>query len=279
MKSKLIKNVLIFSLLFVIANGCNQQPAKSNSDEKVTAKVAQADDIEKIKSSVSNLIQNSPKGINIINFLNEIGASFIYDLTLPVAAAEKFETQTDMSLALGVYGMDMLYAKTYNRQDAVVKSGEVMNQFIAKLGIRDELKAEGNNFEKLRLNEANKDSVDFYVNKIWNQFHAEIKAGKNPEIYALTFIGGNIEALYLLSQLTIYAKDNQAMIDVLAKQGELVNTMKKLLEVFSQNETVAPYVGKFKPLFDYYGEHKTFTQKELTEVAPIIEAVRNEIIN
>lgn len=279
MKSKLIRNVLVFSILFVIANGCNQQPAKNNSDEKAAAKVAQADDIEKIKSSVSNLIQSSPKGIDIINFLNEVGASFIFDLTLPVAAAEKFETQTDLSLALGVYGMDMLYAKTYNRQDAVVKTGEVMNQFIAKLGIREDLKSESNSFEKLKLNESNKDSVDFYVNKIWNQFHAEIQAGKKPDIYALTFIGGNIEALYLLSQLTLYAKDNQAMIDVLAKQGELINTMKNLLEVFSQNEAISPYVGKFKPLFDYYVEHKTFTQKELAEVAPIIEAVRNEIIN
>ena len=40
-----------------------------------------------------------------------------------------------------------------------------------------------------------------------NYYHQQMSAGDQPDVYALSVIGSNVEALYILSEVTLLAKE------------------------------------------------------------------------
>ena len=274
MKINLLKKSLSIMLLIALISGCNQAPTKNQSEEKTVETV----DVKAFKNQINTIIQNAPKGIKVVDFLNEVGASYIYDLTLPMADADKYETKTRISLSIGAYAMDMFYANTYNRSDVAIQLSEIVKLQTGKLGIQTS-SASKQYLNRISQMENNSDSLTYYLDKVWNNYHQEFAKSDMPDTYALIFVGGNVEALYLLSQLTLYARDNQKMLDYFSQQGAIANSMLKLLEILSADEAVKPYYLKMKPIADYFATHQNFTVKELDELAPMIESVRNEMFN
>jgi len=274
MKINLLKKSLSIMLLIALISGCNQAPTKNQSEEKTVETV----DVKAFKDQINTIIQNAPKGIKVVDFLNEVGASYIFDLTLPIANADKYETTTRIALSIGAYNLDMFYASTYNRADVAMQLSEIVKLQTGKLGIQTS--AENKKYQdRISQMENNSDSLTFYLDKVWNNYNQELANGDMSDAYALAFVGGNVEALYLLSQLTLYARDNQKMLDYFAQQGVVANSMLKLLEILSTDEAVKPYYNKMKPIADYFAAHQNFTVKELDELAPMIESIRNEMFN
>lgn len=274
MKISLLKKSLSIMLLIALISGCNQTPNKDQSEEKTVETV----DVKAFKDEINTIIQNSPKGINVVDFLNEVGASYIFDLTLPIADVDKYETKTRISLSIGAYAMDMFYANTYNRADVAIQLSEIIKLQTGKLGIESSPENKVY-FDRIKQNENNSDSLSYYMDKIWNNFHQQSAKSDMPDTYALIFVGGNVEALYLLSQLTLYANDNQKMLDYFSQQGAIANSMLRLLEILSVDESVKPYYNKMKPIAEYFAAHQSFTVTELDELAPMIESIRNDMFN
>ncbi len=274
MKINLLKKSLSIMLMIALISGCNQAPTKNQSEEKTVDTV----DVKAFKNQINSIIQKAPKGIKVVDFLNDVGASYIFDLTLPMADVDKYETQTRISLSIGAYAMDMFYANTYNRVDVAKQLSEIVKLQTGKLGIQSS-SANKQYLNRISQMEDNSDSLTYYLDKVWNNYHQEFAQSDMPDAYALIFIGGNVEALYLLSQLTLYAKDNQKMLDYFSQQGDLAHSMLNLLEILSADESVKPYFEKMKPIADYFAAHQNFTTKELDELAPMIESIRNEMFN
>jgi len=274
MKINLLKKSLSIMLMIALISGCNQAPTSNQTEEKTV----EAFDVKAFKDEINTIIKNSPKGINVVDFLNEVGASYIFDLTLPLEDVDKYETKNRISLSMGAYAMDMFYANTYNRADVAIPLTDIVKLQAGKLGIQSSPENKVA-FERIKQNENNSDSISFYMDKIWNNFHLNAAKSDMPDTYALIFVGGNVEALYLLSQLTLYAQDNQKMLDYFSQQDELAHSMLKLLEILSEDEAVKPYYEKMKPIAAYYTDHESFTVNELNELAPMIESIRNDMFN
>jgi len=101
---------------------------------------------------------------------------------------------------------------------------------------------------------------------------------QHPGVYALSAIGGNMEAIYILSQMALYAKDNTKLLLLMSNQTERVKSMAQLLEIMSGDETVRPYFESMKPVIQFFEENKTIGNPELNKIAPEIEKVRNGMI-
>jgi hypothetical protein len=274
MKINLFKKALSIMLLIAIISGCNQTTTKNQSEEKTVENI----DVKAFKNQINTIIQNTPKGVNMVDFINEVGASYIYDLTLPMDDVDKYETKTRISLSVGAYAMDMFYANTYNRVDVGIQLSEILKLQTGKLGIQSS-SANKQYMNRISQMEKNSDSLNYYLDKVWNNYDQEFAKIDMPETYALIIIGGNIEAMYLLSQLTLYAKDNRKMLDYFSQQVVTAKNMLKLLEILSVDESIKPYMIKMKPIADYFATHQNFTIKQLDELAPMIESIRNEMFN
>ena len=94
MKNPLIKNVLIFSLVSILLAGCNpstktKESKGTNSEGKVAIVQVETFDAVMIKDQIVETIGKIPSEKEVVTLLNESGASYIMDLTLPAEQAEK----------------------------------------------------------------------------------------------------------------------------------------------------------------------------------------------
>lgn len=282
MKLTFFKNALIISVSALLVFGCGQSSkVKENkgttSDGKEASVEVEVFDVMKIKDQIVEIINNSPKAPEIADFINKVGASYILDLTVPIDDVEKFMTRTQMGLGLGMYAFDLNYAKVFNRTDMVLKTSELENQLLEKLGLKNEFTSSNNYMKRLQDNAENQDSIDNLVNQMMNLAHQKFMTSDQPDTYALSFIGANIEALYILTQLTMFAQDSEPMIDFIGEQGDRAKSVFSLLELMSADENVKPYYDEMKAISAYFEEHPKFTEKELKEISVMIESFRNEI--
>lgn len=282
MKLACLKNALIICVSVLLIVSCGQSSkVKENKGTTSDGKEASVEvgvfDVMEIKDQIVDIITNSPKAPDIANFINKVGASYILDLTVPIEDVEKFMTKTQMGLGLGMYSFDFNYAKVFNRSDMVLKTGELQEQLVEKLGLKNELTTQSKYKKRLENNADNKDSVDFLVNQIMNAAHQKFIESDQPDTYALAFIGANIEAFYILTQLTTFAQDNKQMIEFIGQQGDRIKSVFSLLELMSADENVKPYYENMKAIATYFEEHPKFTEKELAEFSPMIESYRAQI--
>ena len=282
MKLNFLKNALVISTSFLLIAGCGQSPKVKEikgitSDGKEASVEVENFDVMKIRDQIVETINNSPKAPEVADFINKVGASYILDLIVPIDDVEKFTTKTQMSLGLGMYAFDLNYAKTFNRGDMVLKTSELEQQLLEKLGLQNEFASSSNFMKRLQENTENQDSINSLVNEMMNFASQKFNTSKQPDTYALAFIGANIEALYILTQQSMFAKDNKPMIEFIGEQDERAKSVLSLLELMSGDEKVKPYYEKMKKIATYFDEHPKFTEKELNEISPMIESYRNEI--
>lgn len=281
---KLLNSTLVLAivLIFSLAACNNQSKTKVKKGTTADGKAAYVDtevfDVVKVKDQIVEIIQNSPDVAEIANLLNQSGASYIFDLTVPLEDAEKFMTTTQLSLGLGLYAFDYQYANVYNRLDIVSQITYIEAQFIDKLGLSAEIKSSEEYMTRLRENTENKDSIDQMVIEAINFSHQQVANSDQPDVYALAFIAANVEAMYVLTQLTLLANDNTELLKLLVNQRERAKSVFALLEIMTADENVSPYYDQMVPIMKYFEETRRFGQTELEEVSPMIEKLRNSML-
>jgi len=283
MKNLFTKHVLPFGIALILVAGCNSstktkvEKGTTSSGQEASVEVEVFDAV-KIKDQIVETIRKMPNEKEIATLLNEAGASYIFDLTVPAEQAEKMMTKSDQSFGLGLYSFDLLYASVYNRGDIAAEISSVSQQLIDNLGLRDELITTIDYTGRLKANAGNKDSLDYIVTENMNYFHQQMSTGDQPGVYALSVIGSNVEALYILSQTTLLAKNNAKMLEVMNMQNERVNLVFALLELMSGDENIKPYYEQFKPVVKIFEENQKITEKELAQISPLMETVRKNIL-
>ncbi|MFC2100958.1 hypothetical protein ACFLRZ_03920 [Bacteroidota bacterium] len=280
MKFDLLKLSMILVIILPLAVACNFSSDTKEKDAYDSDSLVEAEayDVQKLKDQIVQTIVSAPKTSEIVTLINTAGASFILDITVPVEKAEKSITTTKQSLCVGMYSFDIQYAKVYNRVDEVIKITELVNQLITKLGLTKELSSFEDNLARIKQHADNKDSVDYLVTQNMNYVENQFASSDHPDIYALSFIGANIEALYVISQLTILATDNTEILKILSNQKERVNSIFVLLKLLSGNESVKPYYESMIPLAEFFEEHPAIGEEELNTVTPMIEKIRNSML-
>lgn len=266
--------VILVSLLF---SGCSRSGKHSKgttSDGKQASVEVGTFDPVKMKEQIVEIIQKIPREEEIVEMLNQAGASYIFDLTVPTRNIEKMLTTTQKILGAGMYAFDTKYAAVFKRTDMVLQTRRNINQLSTELGIEEDMAIGKKYMERLEKNKANADSLDYLATQISNEYHQYLEQGKHPYIYALSSIGANIEALYVLSQMTLMAKDNEKLLAVMNNQNERVKTLGTLLEIMSGDENVKPYYETIRPVIRFFEEKTAITSNDLNTIAPLIEKVR-----
>lgn len=283
MKNQWLKNVLSFGISIILFAGCNSNTTtKEKKGTTSTGKEAYVEveefDAVKIKDQIVETIRKMPSEKEIATLLNEAGASYIFDLTVPTEQADKLMTKPDQSFGLGAFSFDLLYASVYNRGDKAAEISEVSKQLIDKLGLTNDLISSKNYLGRIKNNTSNKDSLDYLITHNINDFNQQMASGNQPDVYALWVIGSNVEGLYILSQSTLLAKNNAKMLDILSRQHERVKLVFTLLEMMSGDATIKPYYEQFKPVVTIFEQNPIITEKELAQIGPLMESVRKKIM-
>jgi len=283
MKKNLLKTSLLLFAISLFFVSCNEQP--KTAENKGTNSMGQTATVEvgvfdavKLKDQIVGIIKTAPAPVEVADFTNKVGVSYMSNLTVPTQNVEKYLTAVDQSLAMGMYKFDLFYAKAYNRKDVVQQLLAVQKNLGKKLGMEAEL-AKMNKFDdRIKKNENNTDSLNAIVMAMMNEVGASLAAGDHPGIYALSYVGANIEAMYILTQVALMSKNNTPLVNFLGQQKERTKANYSLLEMTAADAAVAPIFEKMKPIMDIFNNNQTFTSKQLAEMAPLVASLRAGIV-
>ncbi|MFA6129193.1 MAG: hypothetical protein WC699_17980 [Bacteroidales bacterium] len=282
MKKNLLQTGIILLAAVAICSSCNQRPKAT--EDKVTNSKGQIATVEvggydpaKLAKMIVETIKASPKSVELINFLNGVGVSYMSNLTVPLQNVEKYLTVVDQSFAFGMYLFDQAYANSYKRDDAVAQLSVVNRTLMKKLGLEGnpDLTEAGTRFKQ---NQSNADSLNVIVRDYWNKIGSSTYTMEHPGVIAQFYIGLNIEGLYILTQVALMSKDNATLINFIGKQKERIQANYSVLEMTAADAAVAPIFEKMKPIMNYFNNNQEFTAKQLGEVGPMIEQIRKELV-
>lgn len=272
-------SVFIFFVLLITNTGCKNKVNSTQDDSVKVESVCDSSNFnfsgikEQIKVLAKKL--NEPKDVTVL--LNEAGASYIADITLPVEYLEKPVSNDKMSFYWGMYIFDMLYAKTYNREDQFLKLSENVNKLKMNLGLSEELNEIEKYNERIKINKDNTDSVNVIIeeaSEVWFKQMAENHT--NTLIYSI--VGNNVEALYILTQLTLLASDNSKLLAIVNEQHTQINTLFSLIDLVKDDANIKTLYEEINKVSVIFKNNPTVTIKELNEISPLIESLRNKIL-
>jgi hypothetical protein len=278
---KLVQGLLIITVLAVSFTGCRQA---AKQDEDSTKADAEMFDPATIRDDVVKLAQQAPSTNEVFDFLNRTGAAYIFDLTVPFAVAEQHESSSQLSLVLGAFLSDAMYASAYNRTDAMRQTVDIAIGLAGRLGLQNELEHTIAYLEKIRETD-DQEARDALIEEMLDQAHKEFAGSDMADIYALVFVGANVEALYILSYLTLFARDNQAMIDFMVEREDMAQTVYNLLRLLTDevylelNPRIQGYYDGAMEIANFFRDVDTFTMTELEEVSRMIESLRNDMFD
>lgn len=281
MKTFLFKAVCISAAVLISLSGCNNASKKkmTTSDGKDAIVEVGVFDPVKMKDQIVETINKFPSEKELVDLLNDAGASYIYDLTLSTDLYPKMLTQNQLALGSGMYLFDWIYSLNYKRNDKAAAFGQLLIDIREKAGLKDKLTFNDNFYDRIQKNAENKDSVDILVTNAINKISQKLSEEENPLFYSLAAIGMNIEALHVSFQLAALATDNSKLLDLISRQKERVATLYSLLELLSGDETIKPIYEDLKPINQAIQENEFINADKLNELAPKIEALRNKLIS
>ena len=279
MKKICLKPLFTITIATILMAGCTNAPKQAKETKSIGINGSiEATETANLKGKILEIVKDAPKGVELIEMLNNAGASYMIDLTLPVENAEKMISKNSKSLGIGFYAVDTKYASVYNRGDMELKINKVIRGLVLDLGIGGEFEGIKKLNARITNNQSNKDSVKILTSLIFSEVHKQMSVGIHSKIYGLSIMGANVEALYILTQICLFAHDNYEFLELVRNQKERVATVFKLLEVMSVDETIKPYFESMKPIMKFFEETKVIGDPEIKIIAPQIQKLRNSMI-
>lgn len=269
--------IFVFSLPACNSDSTGDETTGDGDSSEVISEIPE--EKEEVAAEVEEALYPIPTSFDLTAMLEEAGASFILDIANPTENAEKYMTEKQQALNLGVYGADLSYASTYEQTQQVMYYLEASEKLMDALSI-----SSAYNETLVDDVETNLDNRDSLVNLITNSFYDTYQHlnEKGKENLSLLIISGSwVESIYLASQLAATAPNKQEIVDILAKQKSSYDKLMGIMESNTDDANVAEVQEDLKQFEAIYGqiedaETAQLTEEQFQQLTDITEKVRNK---
>lgn len=244
------------------------------------------------------VFQTVPSPLETASLFQEAGADYNPEITNPVENVNKYFTNTQKALNLGVYGADLSYANIFDQTQESMFYMNCSKKMSDGLGITSAFDAA--TMERIEENINNRDSLMIIINDAYWIADAYLKENGQDHLSALIITGGWIEGLYLGAKALNHENPDAELMKKIADQKYSLDNLIKLLASY-ENEEVKKIAQKIKGLklaFDKIeveekeitvdndadiptidgGSTLKYETGTILEIAIEIEKIRNEII-
>jgi predicted small secreted protein len=263
---------LLIAMSFVMAS-CNTGANKGQKSEAV-----QIDKAE-VENEVREFVYPLPTSFEIVEMLNKIEASYIFELTNSTDNASKYFTEKEKALNLGIYGGDLSYASTYNQKQ------ETLNFMDASRALLEGLDLQGAVSEDLPEQiEANEDNKEVLVELITNSFYDTydfLQRNNRAPVSALVMAGAWVEGLYIATHISEETFNSKEMIEIVLKQKDPLVKLMEILSDYKTEASVAETIDDLSELASIYASIETtaITQEQMTQIAEESLKVRSKFVS
>ena len=257
---------------FANCSGGNKEKSKDSTSAKATL---EKKDLEK---KVRDVVYPLPTAFEVTEMINKIEASYIIGITNPTDNVDKYFTDKEQAMNLGVYSADLSYASTYKMQQEIMSFMEASQDLVVELGITgafstdfiDEVEANINDKEKL---------TDLITNSFYDTYEYLVKNNKE-DLSLLVLSGTWIEAMYISCNITETVYNNPELVKIILNQKSSLDKLIELLTPDASHESIQSVLADLKPIksvFDKVDE-KGITEAQLNQIIEQTTVLRNKIV-
>ncbi|MGQ1787324.1 MULTISPECIES: hypothetical protein [unclassified Saccharicrinis] len=274
-----MKNSLKFwgatSLLLALIIGfasCNSSSKKGKQTE--TAQIEKAE----VETKVREFVYPLPTSYEIVEMLNEIEASYIFDLTNNPANADKYSTEKSLALNLGVFGGDLSYASTYNQKQETANFIEASRKMLEGLDLSAAISEDLP--EQVEANEDDKEAlVELITNSFYDTYDFLHKTNRAP-VSALIMSGAWVEGLYIATHISEETFNSKEMVEIVLKQKDPLLKLMEILAKYKSDQGVAETIADLSTMANIYAgiESTAITQEQMIQIAEESLKIRKKFI-
>jgi hypothetical protein len=253
-----------FVILAVAAlPSCKQ---KSSDSSKVATLGQDLTDPKKLKDEVVNLIVSLPNNHETVTLINETGASYIAGLTEENVNLEKLLTRAQKVQTFGKVLFDLAYTDTYNQTGSFTKLLQIQEDLSRQLGYNELLELQKPYRDRFIANKSNRDSVDAIVASMLKVTNDYIQENGSASDITLIFASATVKALGTMTSLTLFARTNEKLIEILKKEKEHVNAAISILELTKGDPEIDGLLEKLRPIKDVFTSTENFTLDTVEQI-------------
>ena len=185
--------------------------------------------------------------------LKKAGAGYDEALLNPTSNANKYNTDKQKALNLGVYGADLSYASIFEQDQTIMQYMNVSKKLAIGLDLLAAI--DQSIIDRLEANHDNRDSVIRIISETFLNSNSTLKEDNRPEMAALILAGGWVEALYLATQLTKDVKKDKELVERIVEQKLSFNELTMLLGEYAEtNPDIADVASKLEGISQIFNE-------------------------
>jgi hypothetical protein len=240
------------------------------------------------------IFYNMYLSVEMTSLFQSSGAVYRQELLNAPENMPDYVTSSKKALNLGVYAVDLSYAKVGEQLETAGKYFDAMQRMAEELGIPSDYFK--NTAERFDRNIDNKDSLIKIANEVYMASDNYLRENERYAASAQIILGGWVEAIYIACHVATSTKDIE-IIERLAEQRSSLANVISMLNDYSNDIDIKQNLYRLKqlqPLFDSFvvdvesgfnpasAEGKRMLQGyvvKINEISKQITQIRNEIIS
>ncbi|PLX22432.1 MAG: hypothetical protein C0597_02500 [Marinilabiliales bacterium] len=267
--------VLFSGMLMVSLVNCSGGK-KGAPNEKST--VDSGLDKEAFEENVREIVYPLPTAFEVTEMINKVEASYIIGITNRTENIDKYFTDKDQAINLGVYSADLSYASTYNMKQEIMSYMETLENLVVELGITGAF-----SIDFIDEVEANIDNKDVLVELITGSFYDtyEYLVKNNKEDLSLLVLAGTwVEAMYISCNISETIYHNPELVKVIMHQKTSLVKLIEMFEEHKEHESIAEVLNALMPIKEVYDsvDETGITEQQLNNIIEQTNALRKKII-
>jgi len=187
------------------------------------------------------IFYNMYLSVELSSLFETAGAVFTSELMNNVDKTSEYITSSQQAVNLGVYAVDLSYARVFDQVEMAGRYFNAMKQLAQELGIPNDYFE--NTVKRFERNFTDKDSLIFLANEVYVTTEEYLKENERYTTAALIILGGWVEAIHIASDVAIESRDAN-IIERLIDQKYSLNNLLMMLSEHKKNEIVAEYIGR-----------------------------------
>lgn len=261
---KLILLVVVSGILTSGFYSCGNKSQKNNNEAPEISDAV-------IEQEVEEYIYPLPSTFEVTNMLNEIEASYIFDIANNPENAGSYFTEKNRAINLGIYIADLAYATTYNQTSEVQEYFRAIEQLTRELDLTaafsddlpEQISENINNKEKL---------VDIVTNVFQNAYSFLNKQGRT-ELSYLVLAGTVYEGLYLTTHISENTFQNPRLIETILFQKQHIRELGEMMEEYKDSELLSESWQDISAINAIYALEEGTTSMTAEQVAKLTETI------
>jgi hypothetical protein len=231
-----------------------------------------------ISKDVKEIVFPLPTPFEITRMLNDIGAKYVSSSLNPAEKADKYFTEKNKAINLGVYGADLAYAATYSQKQDVELYSKALKTLIDGLGINIDYSAMLSDNFKQKVN--NKDTLTKIVTNTFFDTYKYLNEKSNPDLAIMMASGMWVELMYIATHISEDTYHNTDLVRIIVNQKDSYSKLLKLLNNRDTDKDIKELETKLlvlKPVFDKV--ESGLKENDYLLILKTIQSVRKSIVS